>query len=423
MKQQSIAHRVTSDGKSVEWHYTTGQVEDLHLAEGQFGWVRGTFGLPYGICYLDKRAAIEGGICHTYEYMTDLRLTVKRTLCDAGYAEHYIWQNVGKKPIDIKDGEVDAYVTFAEKYDIRKVAVPYRAFTHILHAGSVCYIYNARMNGAKDGVGLVLQQGQVGQVVEERLHPAERGDIALTLPACTLQPEETREWRWLVFAYADEKAFWQVVSEYTHQIKLSALYPAAGQSVAVTVDGSMPATVRIDGNEQANPFVAPVGRFTLQPVENEDAVCMQMQGLPEVVHWANCYRHWGVGNANPRRHITACNLHLAEYDNGDKEGMARAIASLKSYYRTLGALARPQVGIPVRVLEKDEGLRIQFARHVDRVLRAKGRYTAQRVWATYRMLQLAVQVLGEGYLAALETAAQDAAPLFATPFGPLFQTE
>lgn len=273
-KKETIQHSVANETMRVEWHYTTGQTESLHRLDvtPQFEWIRGRFGCPGGACYLDKRSALPNGIRHIYEYMTDIRLTVTRCLTDEGYEEEYVWENVGKSSIEIKEGDLCVYATFAEKYDIAPVCLPYRAYTHDFCAHGAFYIYNARTNGEEGGVGLVLKEGCVASLGEERLDPRQRGDLLVNLPACTLQPGRRIRLGWLVFVYDDEEGFWRVVRRYAPKIRVSPLEPIPGQSVSVSVDDKVLETVLVNGVETPVPFACPEGDLLValpQAIEEE----------------------------------------------------------------------------------------------------------------------------------------------------------
>jgi len=416
------AHRGES---SVAWHYCTGQVEQLVLpkADPDFTWIRGIFGMPYGMCYLDKRERVEDGVRHVYEYMTDIRLTVTRTLTDEGYVERYEWQNVGKKAVEIAAREVGVYVTFAERYDIREVAVPYRAYTHFLLAEDVFYMYNARMSGDEAGVGLVLTEGRVAEVREERLHPAERGDLIAFLPPTVLAPDDKICWAWTVFAYADRAEYWQVVRRYAPKITISPRLPEVGEKVLVTVDDEVPPTVTVDGAVVDNPFRAPYGAFVLQPIADRPETTIACSGVPHVVRWSEAYRGWSrAKGANPRRHIAESVAYAEQFAaTGDTAMYDNAVRALALYYRTLGAYRRPQAFLPRVLIKSNDALRQQFAAHVEGVLRPnRRRYTAQTALAEYDMMRVANYVFEGKYAVEEEATRMRAMPLLDTPFGPLF---
>jgi hypothetical protein len=414
---------VNREQMSVCWHYCTGQVESLTLRESAhpFEWMRGIFGMPCGMCYLDKREPIVDGCRHTYIYMNDLRLTVSRTLTDSGYVERYEWQNAGKKEISIADGEVGVYVTFAEKYDIRDVVLPYRAYTHVMCAGDTFYIYNARCNGAAGGMGLVMQEGEVAEVQAERLHPRERGDLVAYMPAVTLAPQETVVWQWLVFAYDDVGEFWSTVRQFAHKLRLNPLMPEAGQMVTVDVDDVVPDTVLVDGKEVFNPFPAPVGDFVVAPIADDPKMVVKMQGLSHVERWARAYRGWGRAKHNMRDYIAESVSLAARFaDTKQQDDYDRAVAALAAYYRELGAYRAPQAFLPALLIKSSDYLRQRFARHVDTVLRShRGRFTAQTAFAEYDMLTVADFVFDGKYAEQVIEAKARALPLINTPFGNL----
>jgi len=424
MKQPKIPIEIKRGEASFAWHYSTGQVEDLSFDVAPSSrLIRGIFGMPFGMCYLEKRAPIEDGIQLIYEYMTDLSLTVTRTLTDEGLMERYEWRNVGKKDISVADGEVGVYVTFAEKYDLREVTLAHRAYTHILAGGKTFYMANARCNGAPGGVGLVLIEGQIAEVKEERLHPAERGDLIAFMPARTIAPEESVTWQWLVFPYADEQAFWRVVTPYAHKINVTPLCPTVGQSVTVTVDDAAPAEVEVNGEIVANPFLSPAGPFTLRPIAGDEETVLAMSGLSQAERWAEAYH--GLSRSkkgNPRRHI-AESVRLAERfaETGEQADYDGAVAAMYAYYRTYGAYRRPQVGMPAVLIKSSEGLRQQFARHVGGVLKpSRRRYTRETALGEYETLRVADYVFDGKYEQEKKAAYERAKPLIYTPFGILY---
>lgn len=186
------------------WHYTTGGVESLRLADDptQMEWIKGRFGFPSGSCFLDKREEIEGGVRLTFEYMVDLRLVVDRVMDYGGLHERYTWSNVGKKPVEIKDGEVGVYVTFADRGERSDVFLARRAYTHVL-TGSHLYMASSRADGSPQGMALTTVEGQVACVKEEYPTRRDRGDLIAYLPAMTLAPQESVGWEWVVYDYDD----------------------------------------------------------------------------------------------------------------------------------------------------------------------------------------------------------------------------
>ncbi len=421
--KEKIPCEVSVGANVVEWHYATGQVETLRLAaDSSFGWIRGIFGMPYGMCYLDKRERLDRGIRHIYEYMSDLRLTVERTLDEEGYSERYVWRNVGKKPLDLAADELGVYATFAEKYDIADVCRRYRAYTHALVAGDVFYMYNARLNGDTAGVGLVLTEGVIDRLAEERLHPEERGDLVVMLPARTLAPDEEIVLSWRLFAYADREEFGRRIGQYAPLLQIDPICPEVGQSVRVTVDGVSPAEVRLNGIGVSNPFIAPKGEFVLQPMAEDDLCRLVLSGTPHVGVWAERYRGWGRGKYNPRRYVAESAAYTAAYEmTGDAGDLQRAADALRAYYHTPGAYRKPQAFLPVPLLRKDDALRARFERHLAVCLRPnRRRYTADRALAEYSMLCVAEALFAGRYAEAKEAAKADVQPLLDTPFGKLF---
>ena len=473
--KESIAHSVANDQFCLEWHYTTGQVESLHRVQvsPQFQWIRGRFGLPIGMCYLDKRYAIEQGIGHVYEYMNDLRLVVERRLTPQGYVEHYCWANVGKTPIDIQADEVGVYVTFAEKYDIEQVTSPYRAYTHIMCAQGAFYMANTRCNGQSDGVGLVVTQGHVASVGAERLDPRQRGDLIAYLPPCRLLPGQSVDWQWLVFGYDTLQRFWQVVGRYAPKLQVSPRYPTAGQQVCVRVNDKPVPTVLLDGAVVANPFVCPVHAFWLtlpdeqnvpyvgdtfaSSTQDEDQKCRSDAAVPEdtadntpeqsanadaevarsfsipigwyiqpCTHaqlWASCYRAPGRG-ANPRQQLVLCDNALQQFVQSQSDGAPdyevyqNAVVALLRYYRQ-GGMRRVDACLPQSLLAADDQLRAYFAKQLRHALaRKKALFGAQYVLAMADMTRIG-QALGFDCADRYNHFAQYAELLLHTPFGEL----
>lgn len=396
--KKPIAHSMANRVFSLDWHYTTGQVESLHRVDvsPRFQWIRGRFGLPCGMCYLDKRYAIEGGIGHVYEYMADLRLTVERRLTEAGYTERYVWRNVGNAPLTIEEEELGVYATFAEKYDVEAVTVPYRAYTHIMCAQGAFYMANARCDGSADGVGLVVTRGHIASVGAERLDPRQRGDLILYLPPCRLMPDQCVTLEWLVFGYDDMAQFWATVGRYAPKLQLSPRYPTPGQEVCVYVDERAVDSVLLDGRATANPFVCPATPFWLTlpaecaqntPTEctdnapivggenapqsadkpDDDGVDAQQEAigggeeapndatpdLPDPADsavplgwyirpcshaalWASFYRSLGRGRNNPRRQLVLCEEALARFAHRQ----AQSTPDLALYQSAQSALLR-----------------------------------------------------------------------------------
>ncbi len=227
-----VPSTLTNDHWHLFWHYTTGSVESIRLQDDptRMEWSRGRFGMPYGACFLDKRETREGGVRLTYEYMVDLRLTVDRYLVGEEYREEYVWQNVGKKPVEIKEKEVGVYVTFAERGERSDVFVARRAYTHIL-SGSRLYMASSRADGTLGGLALTSTEGEIAEVKEEYPTASDRGELVAYMPPKTLSAGEEIKWGWVIYDYTDDADYAAKTARYAPVWRICPLWGEEGENV------------------------------------------------------------------------------------------------------------------------------------------------------------------------------------------------
>ena len=205
-------------------HFTTGGIEDIHL-EGDnthFRWVRGTFGVPLGMNYLEEKKQEEGGDLLLFKYFNDLSLTVRRQYVPQGILEEYTFVNASNQPIDLSQAEYGVSVSFADGRDIKKVALPRRAYSRAVKTDNLFFVYNSRVGGQADGVGLVLTQGVLGEYKAIRYAKTKPWEHTLFLPKVTLEPQQSLSFSWLIFYYQDLSEFCSTVAPYLANGALSA---------------------------------------------------------------------------------------------------------------------------------------------------------------------------------------------------------
>ena len=404
-KKQKVKLEAKNQLFEVEWHYTDGRVTNLRSPRfPQFEWVQGKFGLPVGPCFLDGCEATTGGVRHIYEYMEDVRLTVDRVLSEDGYTETYTLANVGKKPLTLKEGDYGAYVTLAEQYDIALVSLPRRAWTHIGHN---C-LYSVRCDGTAGGVGLVLTEGCMARIGEERPGRRQRGDLVAICPEMTLNPEETYRWVWKVFAYENEEEFLRVVRPYAKQWQICPLSPRLGEKVQVLVDGETVEFVH-NGNKKCGFF----------PAEVNNQVCIDGYEMTIAGRGGEVYQAQPDGSRAATLLAEAdLLLHVFLVDK-QEETYQKAVKALLGYYRW-GGTRRLDFGVPLPLLKHSEPLRTLFAKQAKRALADKKILSRNNVLGQADVLVKAAALWGGVYAEAASLAAIRAKTLIQTPFGPLF---
>lgn len=202
-----------------ETNFTTGGIEDLKVEgdENHFRWVRGTFGVLTGMNYLDKKDLGEGVSTLFYKYFNDLSVTVKREVVEDGVKETYEVRNDGKEPIDLSKDEYGIVLTFADGEDIPAVALKRRAYSRAIYSGSLFCVYNARVGGQTDGVGLVLTEGSLGAYSAVKYTKRGATEHTVKLPPVTLSLEESFTISWTLFHYENKEEFVSAVERISNK--------------------------------------------------------------------------------------------------------------------------------------------------------------------------------------------------------------
>lgn len=196
-------------------HFSSGGIEELTFKDDprHFRWTRKVFGVPDGLNFLSDKKQEDGKEILTYEYFNDLILTVERYKTEQGIIENYTLKNSTEKPIEIND-DYFVKISFADDSDIALVSLQRRAYLRVFQGGNCFCVYNSRMGGQTDGVGLVLTSGELEKVKKERLTKKSITVLSCFFKNTTLAKDEQISFSWLIFGYEDQNEFLSTVYRY-----------------------------------------------------------------------------------------------------------------------------------------------------------------------------------------------------------------
>lgn len=221
-------------------HPTSGHIDDIFIVGDttRFRWTRGAFGLPDGLNYLAENERVGDKDILKYEYNNDLVLTVERSIVDGKILERYTLKNESDKAIRIEDGYYISIV-FADGLDIPEVALPRRAYMRCYQGGNTFCVYNARMNGEKNGVGLVLTDGIIYRANIERRSKRSDSIIRCYFERTVLEPRESTYFAWEIFGYSDRDEFITTVRKHM-PFPVFEHYPVIiGEKVKLDLNGEL----------------------------------------------------------------------------------------------------------------------------------------------------------------------------------------
>lgn len=221
-------------------HPTSGHIDDIFIVGDttHFRWTRGAFGLPDGLNYLAENERIGDKDILKYEYNNDLVLTVERSVVDGKILERYTLTNESDKAIKIEEGYYISIV-FADSLDIPEVALKRRAYMRYYHGGNTFCVYNARMNGEKSGVSLVLTDGIIYKANIERRSKRSDSIIRCYFERTELAPKESTYFAWKIFGYSNRDEFITTVRKHM-PFPVFEHYPViVGEKVKLDLNGEL----------------------------------------------------------------------------------------------------------------------------------------------------------------------------------------
>lgn len=195
--------------------HISGGIEEIIVKndDNNFRWTRKPFGIPKGLNFLSESKAEENKNLFTYEYFNGLILDVVREKLDGSIVESYTLKNPTEKAVDIDD---DYYIQicFADSMDIEAVALPRRAYLRVYLGGNSFCVYNSKLNGDNDGVGLVLNEGIISKVEKQRASKKSTTMLNCYFEKRQLAKDEEISFSWKIFAYESDEEFVSEVNKY-----------------------------------------------------------------------------------------------------------------------------------------------------------------------------------------------------------------
>ncbi len=221
-------------------HPTSGHIDDIFVVGDatHFRWTRGAFGLPDGLNCLAENERVGDKDILKYEYNNDLVLTIERSVVDGKILERYTLTNESDKAIKIEEGYYISIV-FADSLDIPEVALKRRAYMRCYQGGNTFCVYNARMNGEKSGVGLVLTDGIIYRANIERRSTRRDSVIRCYFERTVLAPNESTYFAWEIFGFSDRDEFIATVRKHM-PFPVFEHYPViVGETVKLDLNGEL----------------------------------------------------------------------------------------------------------------------------------------------------------------------------------------
>ncbi|NCA67087.1 MAG: hypothetical protein EOM87_03370 [Clostridia bacterium] len=401
----------------IDIHRMTGGIERLTKVGDNnfFNWIQGRFGMPFGMNFLDKTEILEGIVRQTYAYFSYLDLYVERELTEEGLKEKYTFKNTGDKEMVFTEGELGIYATFADSLDIAEVAKNRRAHSHIWCGAYSSYIYNAKMNGAEDGVGLVLTKGALSRHTEEDGNSGKRGDVVLRLPAITLDEGETYELEWLVFPYENKQQFFDIIeSKGALLIEASNFFPSIGDNIIIRAKADKASLngaefafdnniaevpILFEGEQQIN--ISYGEKHTFIRVFAGEYVSADTDKIIEYYGVKKC-----LSKKSSAKPLLEARKNVDWYKKiGDRGYLALASVELFRYYRIYKAENIADIGIPIVFFKDNQELLGQFKNQVINAISLTGRYGFYKELAAFDMLKYAYSIWNEeGYYIAAQSS-------------------
>lgn len=363
---------------AVTTHFTTGAIEDIIVKDDatNFRWTRKYFGLPNGLNFLSEKKEEENHITFTYEYFNGLILTVNRQISDCEIKERYTLSNPTEKAVETDDS-CSIGLTFADDLDIAEVALKRRAYVRIFSGGNSFAVYNSKFNGDEDGVGVVLTDGVIGQVKNNKIIEKGLSIYDVCFPCKTLEPKEEYSFEWLIFAFENIDEFISTVRKYQPFPAFSAYPLIKGQTVQISSKDEL----FIDGIKAEKgcitldkPMLIKVARkdrfyeFTLTPQSEEDyAKRLFVKSLKQ------------------------SEKHIASLQNA-QENPDKAKEILLDYFKRKNKKFF-DIGMPIEIIRSDDELKKLFLKKAEyAILKDKGYYYPYQTLSKYDYLKKAYTI-------------------------------
>lgn len=204
------ALRIDGDDNNMNWMLSTDGSQYAWIT-AQHGWGLGYFTIAGEQYRWQKPIAVsKNGMKATYE-AGGLRISVSRKLKDGSLIEDYIFTNTTQQALSLKD--IGILTPFNDNYPDAQTCMKQRCNTHIWAGGSAAYVLAQRMDGMGEGLGLMLQQGEIDDYdIWERSGDKGmsnvRGVMALCPKDTLLQAKKSFHITWKVFTHNGQDDFY-----------------------------------------------------------------------------------------------------------------------------------------------------------------------------------------------------------------------
>ena len=203
-----LSLRIAGDGTAMNW---------IHRADGRtFAWIGTNYQWGTGTLKVDGVAKSWNRVAETradgavYRPVAGLEIVRWRTPTDDGFAERYVFRNVGDRPLALT--EIDIHTPFHDDYIPPKEMWTGRCHAHIWTGGSSAWVCALRMDGHAPHLGLAVTEGAVvayGQKerARDKHYSNMRGVLTLSPPDARLAPGGETSVAWHLFPHAGKDDF------------------------------------------------------------------------------------------------------------------------------------------------------------------------------------------------------------------------
>ncbi len=168
-----------------------------------------TFGLPSGNNFLLKSDFAPDGFSGEFLYFSEIVCSLVVKQKDGAISFSYEFKNQGKKPVELKEGDLGICTPFFDRFDSPEISLRRRVHAHVRTQGAT-YVFCERYSGEMPALGLVMVKGACDSYALERgAAKGERGEIQLRLPAMTLEPQQSYTSEILLFPCTGREDFFK----------------------------------------------------------------------------------------------------------------------------------------------------------------------------------------------------------------------
>ena len=173
-----------------------------------------TFGLPSGNNFLTKSEYASGAFSAEFLYFNEIVCSLVVEEKQGAIFFSYEFENQGKEPISLKEGELGISLPFCDRYDDAEISLRRRVHAHLRTEGS-CYAYCERYNGELPALGMLMTDGECYSYDLERgVLSGERGALILRLPARSLLSGESYSCRLCFFLCDGREDFFRRAEDF-----------------------------------------------------------------------------------------------------------------------------------------------------------------------------------------------------------------